>query len=93
MVVVRALKGLISPSPSPTLSLHKARSVFRIRRVPLGLFLPGKMSNWKPVPFDGPPTFRRPMPDVAGPGLSVTGAFNVKSQPVTFHDVSRIDAR
>ena len=33
------------------------------------------------------------LPDVAGLGLSVTSAFNVKSQPVTFPDVVWIDAR
>ena len=42
------------------LSCDKACSIFRIGRVSLGLFLPGKISHRKAVALDGPPTFRRP---------------------------------
>ena len=43
------------------LSCDKACSIFRIGRVSLSVFLPGKMSHRKAVALDGPPTFRRPM--------------------------------
>jgi hypothetical protein len=64
--------GVLSPSFPlrllPRFRANKARSVFRIGRVSLSLFLPGKVSDGKPVPLDRPPTFRRPMP--ARPGLN-----------------------
>ena len=44
-----------------SLSCDKACSIFRIGRVSLSVFLPGKMSHRKAVALDGPPTFRRPM--------------------------------
>src|ERR1039458_3391574 len=48
-------------SSSPRLSCDQARSVFRIGRVPLSLFLAGKVSHREAVSLNGPPTFRRPM--------------------------------
>ena len=45
----------------PSLPGDKTCSIFRIGRVSLGLFLAGKMSHRNAVPFDGPPSFRRPM--------------------------------
>src|SRR5712672_398944 len=49
----------------PRLPCDKACSICWIGRIPLSLFLAGKMSHRKAVSFDRPPTFRRPM----GPGL------------------------
>src|SRR5260370_17969186 len=45
----------------PRLSCDPARSVFRIGRVALSLFLAGKVSHREAVSLDGPPTFRRPI--------------------------------
>jgi hypothetical protein len=45
----------------PRLPCDKACSICRIGRIPLSLFLAGKMSHRKAVSFDRPPTFRRPM--------------------------------
>jgi hypothetical protein len=44
----------------PRLSCGQARSVFRIGRVPLGLFLAWKMPHRIAVSLDGPPSVRRP---------------------------------
>jgi hypothetical protein len=53
----------------PRLPDDKARSIFRVSRVPLSLFLAGEMSHRKAVLLDGPPTFRRPM---RPPGFGTT---------------------